>query len=69
MKRPRKDDEGLNQPTLIENIMENFQQRATSLNARYDKYKNDPAAAKGEKCNKSVMHTVWCYKGNWSWFM
>ena len=44
-----KDDEYGNQPTLMENILDNCHQKVIGLNERYEKYRNDPAAAKGIK--------------------
>jgi len=41
-----KDDEYGNQPTLMENILDNCHQKVIGLNERYEKYRNDPAAAK-----------------------
>eukprot|EP00795_Rhopilema_esculentum_P006897 gene6897-12506_t len=43
IKRPKK-DETTKQPTLSDNIMENFKAKAANINKRYEKYTNDPAA-------------------------
>ena len=47
IKRPPKDEDGMNQPTLTENIMENFKQKAVNIEQRFYKYRDDPAALTG----------------------
>eukprot|EP00112_Aurelia_sp_Birch-Aquarium-sp1_P021937 Seg6022.2 transcript_id=Seg6022.2/GoldUCD/mRNA.D3Y31 product="hypothetical protein" protein_id=Seg6022.2/GoldUCD/D3Y31 len=44
IKRPPKDEDGMNQPSLTENIMENFKQKAVNIEQRFHKYRDDPAS-------------------------